>query len=206
MRMLVWVAAAAWLAGSAAPAKAGMIDESNLQPWEACALCHSLNGISRMAKFPKLAGQVPAYIMKQIGDFREGRRTNDGEQMQAMAGVIEPKNIPVVAKYFAGLPVPPPAEAPPADVIALAEPLAAKGDAKRGLPACLSCHAKGTVASSGAPRIEAQHADYISKQLTDFKAGTRTNDPDKVMEGVAGKLSDDEISALGRYFASRARE
>ena len=46
----------------AASARAGMIDESSLKPWENCALCHSLDGVSHMAKFPKLAGQGPACL------------------------------------------------------------------------------------------------------------------------------------------------
>lgn len=108
---------------SVLPAQAGMIDESSLQPWENCALCHSLDGVSRMAKFPKLAGQVPAYIEKQIRDFRAARRTNDGEQMQGMARLIAEKDIPVVAKYFGTLPPPPPADPPPDDAHATGQTL-----------------------------------------------------------------------------------
>ena len=182
-----------------------MIDESGLQPWENCALCHSLDGISRMAKFPKLAGQVPAYIEKQIADFRSGRRTNDAEQMQAMAGLIADKDIPVVAKYFGGLTPPAPAEMPLEPERRIGEALYHKGDAARGLPACLSCHAKDKVTSSGAARLEAQHADYVIKQLSDFRSGARANSPGKVMEDVAAKLTEAEIKALGGYIAAQTR-
>ena len=136
-----------------------MIDESGLKPWENCALCHSLDGVSRMARFPKLAAQLPAYIEKQIWDFRAAKRTNDGEQMQGMAGLISEKDIPVVARYFGGLPPPPPAEPPPDDQRKAGEALYHLGDPARDLPACRSCHGKGTAAQVGAPRLEAQHAD-----------------------------------------------
>lgn len=191
---------------SASPAAADMIDYSGVKPWEHCALCHSLDGVSRMARFPKLAAQVPAYIEKQLMDFRAGRRTNDGEQMQASAVVIEDKDIPLVAAYFGGLPPPPPAEPPAPAALKIASTLAEAGDGRRGLPACLSCHGRAAVAASAAPRIEAQHADYIAKQLRDFKSGDRGNDPANVMAGVAGRLSEDEITALAGYFASRERK
>ena len=182
-----------------------MIDESGLKPWENCALCHSLDGVSRMAKFPKLAGQVPAYIEKQIRDFRTAKRTNDGEQMQGMAGLIAEKDIPVVARYFAGLPPPPPADPPPEDARLAGQALYHKGDTPRDLPACVSCHGKDKVAASGAPRLEAQHADYVVKQLTDFRSGDRANDPGGVMAGVAAKLSDADIRAVGGYLAAAPR-
>ena len=208
-----WIAWAAWAAlvvlavlVAAMPARAGMIDESGLQPWENCALCHSLDGVSRMAKFPKLAAQVPAYIEKQIHDFREGRRTNDGEQMQAMAGLIAEKDIPIVAKYFGGLPPPPPADMPPPAEAELGASLFLKGDPARDLPACVSCHGKDKVASSGAARLEAQHADYVIKQVTDFRSGARANDPKGVMSAVAAKLTDADIRAVGGFIAAQERK
>lgn len=36
-------------------ARAYMLDSDGMKPWESCALCHGLDGVSRMAKFPKLA-------------------------------------------------------------------------------------------------------------------------------------------------------
>jgi cytochrome c553 len=186
-------------------ARAGMIDENGLKPWENCALCHSLDGVSRMAKFPKLAAQVPAYIEKQIRDFRAAKRTNDGEQMQGMAGLIAEKDIPVVAKYFGGLPPPPPADPPAADVAKAGATLFRQGDAARGLLACASCHGKDNTAAAGAPRLEAQHADYVVKQLTDFRSGDRANDPGGVMAGVAAKLTDADIRTVGDFLAAEPR-
>ena len=69
-------------------AHADIIVTEGMQPWETCASCHSLDGISVMARFPKLAGQRPDYIAKQVRDFRDGRRSNDGGQMVATASEI----------------------------------------------------------------------------------------------------------------------
>lgn len=185
---------------------AGMIDESGLQPWENCALCHSLDGVSRMAKFPKLAGQPAAYIEKQIWDFRKGLRTNDNQQMRAMADLIAEEDIPIAAKYFQDLPPPPPTPVEEGIDLTLVETIALEGNAPRRLPACLSCHAADKVATSGAARLEAQHADYIAKQLRDFKSGERSNDPDGVMQGVAALLTETEMEALGAFFEARTRD
>ena len=43
---------------------------------------------------------------------------------------------------------------------------------------------------------------YLEKQLKDFRAANRTNDPANMMMDIAKKLSDDEINALGDYLGS----
>ena len=40
------------------------------------------------------------------------------------------------------------------------------------------------------------------KQLKDFRAANRTNDPANMMMDIAKKLTDDEINALTDYLAS----
>lgn len=190
---------------AASSAAAGMIDESALDPWEPCALCHNLDGVSRMPKFPKLAGQPLGYLGKQLLDFRSGRRDNDGGQMQAMAGDLDDDGVQAVAGYFSALPPPPPATAVDPAVSAPARELTTNGDASRDLPACLSCHAADAVRDSGAPRLEAQHPEYLAKQLGDFRAGRRSNDPAGVMRNVAARLTDSEVRALAAYLGSLER-
>jgi cytochrome c553 len=80
MRKLVWRGCVALIvAGSVVSlARADMIVTEGVQPWHLCATCHGLDGISAMARFPKLAGQRPAYIVKEVRDFRDGQRSNVG--------------------------------------------------------------------------------------------------------------------------------
>ena len=87
---VAWRACVALIAAGSAvsSAYADIIVTEGVQPWHLCATCHSLDGISAMARFPKLAGQRAAYIVKQVRDFRDGRRSNDGGQMQASASDI----------------------------------------------------------------------------------------------------------------------
>jgi cytochrome c553 len=202
----------AWLAslGAGAMARADGLGNENAPPQEICGMCHGLDGISRMAKFPKLAGQKAAYLERQIRDFRDGRRRNDGGQMAAIATEIAEVQIAEVAAYFAGLPWPV-AQSAELDAVARgrAEALFNAGDRTAGIPACRGCHGSGSI--SGEERIEgphltAQHEDYLARQLRDFRSGARTNDPGQVMQRAASHLSDGDIAALALFLAASPRE
>ena len=90
---------------------ADMIDTRGLQPWEACALCHGIDGVSRMAKFPRLAAQPEAYLAKQLRDFRLAHRQNDDNVMMDNAALLSPAEVQVVARYFSDQEAPGPIEA-----------------------------------------------------------------------------------------------
>jgi cytochrome c553 len=178
-----------------------------MQPWETCAECHSLDGISAMPRFPKLAGQRPGYIAKQVRDFRDGRRRNDGGQMAAIAGEIDDQDLARSAAYFAGLPPPPPDLSLPTDTNEWKRGAALyrEGDIASGIVRCGSCHDDGESTRLGAPLLEAQHAAYLAKQLRDWRSGARQNDSSRTMPAIAAKLSDLDISALATFLASQAR-
>jgi cytochrome c553 len=198
------------LLGAGPTARADGLGNENAPPQEICGMCHGLDGISRMAKFPKLAGQKAAYLERQIRDFREGRRHNDGGQMTAIATEIAEPQIAEVAAYFAGLPPPGPqaAELDPASR-ARAEALVNTGDRTAGIPACRSCHGPGPALGEErieGPHLTAQHEDYLARQLRDFRSGARTNDPGRAMQRAAARLSDGDIAALARFLAASTRE
>ncbi len=184
---------------------ADMIDTEGMQPWESCALCHGLDGDSRMAKFPRLAGQPERYLIKQLEDFRARRRRNDDSVMADNASLLAPEDIAVVARHFSTQSNPEPGiDEADADT-PLGEHLFLQGDSARDLPACASCHVN-SADPDRFPHITAQHRDYIAKQLRDFKAAIRTNDPKGVMQSVAAKLDDREIAAIAAYAARQERQ
>ncbi|MBU2531705.1 MAG: hypothetical protein KKB37_03115, partial [Alphaproteobacteria bacterium] len=90
------------------PAIASGLGYQDAPPQEMCGLCHSLDGVSATARFPKLAGQKAAYIEKQLRDFLAGKRSNDGGQMASIVTEITVSQIRDVAIYFSKLPPPPP--------------------------------------------------------------------------------------------------
>ncbi|MFK7893829.1 MAG: cytochrome c, partial [Granulosicoccus sp.] len=121
------------------------------QPWEICALCHSLDGNSHMAKFPKLAGQPSGYLQKQLHDFLQGKRTNDGGQMSAIVTEIDVEDISRIADWFASQPAPP-AMTTDTDLSA--------GRALYDELKCADCHSSDTrnKPSAYAPYLTSQHA------------------------------------------------
>ena len=67
---------------------------------------------------------------------------------------------------------------------------------------CFICHGLlGESSSRQYPKLAAQHAQYIAKQLDDFKTGRRKSD---TMRAMASELTAEEMVALGQYFEKQA--
>lgn len=185
-------------------AGADMVDMTGVEPWDVCGGCHGLDGAGNRIRFPRLGGQKPSYIVKQLKDFRAGRRQNDGGQMQKMATELTEADIPRVAEWFAAQtpPWPKPTIEEGGDP-ARARRLATTGT--DGIPACLSCHSVAALRLTDrpvvAPRLAGQYDYYIAKQLADFRDGRRSNDSDRVMRQIAVKLSDADIAGLAVFLS-----
>ncbi|MQA37872.1 c-type cytochrome [Rugamonas aquatica] len=177
---------------------------------ERCLECHGGSGegqgfsVGTDGKFAKLGGQYPEYIIKQIQDFRSGKRKH--EFMKMMATGISDADLADIAAYFATLP-PMPAAAKSAQApqqaaapLSHAQQLYAQGDPARKLPACTSCHGEGGKGTAGVgPVIGGQGQRYLEQQLHDWRSGSRNNSAGGVMNQFAAPLSDAEIEALARY-------
>ncbi|SEK65338.1 Cytochrome c553 [Roseateles sp. YR242] len=82
---------------------------------------------------------------------------------------------------------------------------AAKPDLTKGqaisTQVCAACHtADGTRGTPANPILQGQHADYLSKQLHEFKSGKR---PNPIMAGMAATLSDDDIRNVAAFYAGK---
>jgi cytochrome c553 len=67
----------------------------------ACAGCHQPDGKGN-ARFPRLAGQHQAYILKQLADYKSGRRATD-PLMTTVGKRLTPDEAKALAEYIAGL-------------------------------------------------------------------------------------------------------
>ena len=80
----------------------------------------------------------------------------------------------------------------------------AAGDATAGKTksvSCAACHnADGNSTNPAYPKLAGQGADYLLKQLQEFKAGVRVN---AIMAGMAAPLSPQDMEDLAAYFASQ---
>lgn len=82
----------------------------------------------------------------------------------------------------------------------------AGGDAAAGqaiaTATCAACHAAdGNSIDPQYPRLAGQHADYLVRALSEYKAGTRTN---PIMAGFAAGLSEQDQKDVAAWFASQA--
>ena len=91
------------------------------------------------------------------------------------------------------------------DGLALGEQLYRAGNLETKVPSCTGCHSPKGLGNdpSFVPRLSGQYAEYIEKQLRDFRAGKRLNDGDdaQIMRSVAKHMSDAEIIAISSYIA-----
>ena len=90
------------LASLATPVLAAGDAEAGKTKSAVCAACHGADGKAIMAEYPNLAGQGAGYIVKQLQDFKEGRREN--ALMSPMAMPLSDEDMADLAAYYASLP------------------------------------------------------------------------------------------------------
>lgn len=80
----------------------------------------------------------------------------------------------------------------------------AAGDAAKGqqlAQVCAACHGvDGNSPLPANPSLAGQHADYIAKQLKNFKSGERKN---AIMAPMVASLSEDDMKNVAAYFANQ---
>jgi len=171
---------------------------------QVCAACHAADGNSQIPANPKLAGQIPEYLHKQLTNYKAAGGKKAERNNPVMAGMVaslSPEDMRNLAAYYAGQAAKPGA-AKSKDLVALGQKIYRGGIAAKGVAACASCHGpNGAGMPSQYPRVSGQHAEYVEVQLKAFRSGERTNDPGSSMRTVADKLSDREIQGVSDYIA-----
>ncbi len=162
-----------------------------------CAACHAPDGNSIIPVNPKLAQQHPEYLIKQLQEFKSGKRANP--IMMGMASTLSDSDVQNVAYWVASKSAKP-GFAKDKELVALGERIYRGGIADRQIAACAGCHSpNGAGIPAQYPRLSGQHADYAVAQLTAFRDGVRGNSLQ--MTQVAAKLNDREIRAVADYIA-----
>lgn len=187
------------LAADVVPAASELVDlaAGEAKANQICMACHGPQGNSIVPIWPKLAGQHPDYIYKQLMEFKGGARVN--AQMSPMAAPLTEQDMRNLAAYFAAQAQSEGATDP--SRLPLGERIFRAGNAATGVPACNGCHGpqgKGLNIAKF-PRVSGQHAGYLEQTLKDFRAANRANDPNGMMRGVAARMTDEEIAAVARY-------
>lgn len=162
---------------------------------EVCAACHGADGNSSISLNPKLAGQHPEYLLKQLTNFKDGNRANT--VMAGMVANLTKEDMQGLAKHYAGQKQTL-GKAKSNGVGSLGEKIYRGGIAATGVPACAACHgASGAGMPKQFPRVAGQHADYTLQQLRTLRTAERANAP--MMMTIAAKMTDAEMQAVADY-------
>jgi len=164
---------------------------------QVCAACHAADGNSVIGANPKLAGQHPEYLVKQLQEFKSGKRAN--AVMSGMVASLSDDDMRNISYWLASKQAKP-GFAKDKDSVALGERIYRGGIPDRQVAACAGCHSpNGAGIPAQYPRLSGQHADYTAAQLVAFRDGVRKNSAQ--MSGVAAKMNDREIKAVSDYIA-----
>ncbi len=162
-----------------------------------CSACHGADGNSGTPANPKLAGQHPEYLVKQLQEFKSGKRKN--AIMGGFASVLSDEDMRNIAYWAAGQKAKQ-GFAKDKALVALGEKIYKGGIADRQIAACAGCHSPtGAGIPAQYPRLAGQHADYVMGSLNAYRDGSRANAVQ--MAGVAAKMNDREIKAVADYVA-----
>lgn len=164
---------------------------------EPCAACHTADGSRGAPANPILQGQHADYLVKQLTEFKSGKRKN--AVMQGMAATLSDEDMKHVAAFYASKSAKP-GFAKDKALVTLGERLYRGGNLASKVPACAGCHSPtGGGIPAQYPRLAGQHADYTEAQLNAFRGGVRGNSAQ--MAAIAAKMSEREIKAVADYIA-----
>ncbi len=164
-----------------------------------CIACHGPNGNSFNPAWPKLAGQGEGYIAKQLADFKSGARKDP--LMSAQAAALSTQDMADLAAYFSKQTASP--GTTDKSKLTLGQNIYRGGIRGKGVAACSSCHGPTGTGNLAAklPALSNQHPTYATKAMKDFRSGTRSNDPSKMMRNITNRMSDAEIEAVASYIS-----
>jgi cytochrome c553 len=165
-----------------------------------CMGCHGPDGNSVNVIWPRLAGQNEAYILKQLQDFKSGKRVDP--TMQGMVMTLSDTDMVNVAAYYASQT--PAAANYDEALVAKGQDIYRGGITETAVAACMGCHSPNGSGNAPAayPALKSQHPEYIAIQLQKFKDGSRANDAGKMMRNVANRMSEAEMKAVSAYVAA----
>ena len=162
-----------------------------------CFICHGANGESSSPAFPRLAGQNAAYVARQLGDYKSGKRKSS--TMQPMVEDLAPADFASLGQYFAQQATIGHAVAD-ADLAQMGRFIYQRGNPYSGVASCTTCHGSDAHGTDRLPRLAGQHAQYTENQLKQFNSRERNND-NAVMHGIASKLTELELKAVASYLS-----
>jgi cytochrome c553 len=165
-----------------------------------CTWCHGTSGQGYTVA-PRLAGQQPAYLMKQIKDLREHTRDNpfSKQYMWGAVAALDFQSARDLAAYFASIP-PKPANDGDSSLIAAGKTIYMEGIPEANIAACYACHGPDGVGVRDIPRLGGLAYFYLKARLEQWGQGYHSGEGTP-MPVVARELGPKEIEALASYLS-----
>lgn len=186
--------------GSQTSPKTGGDPVLGQQKSQVCVACHGADGNSVVPAWPKIAGQLEKYLVKELKEYRKGQQGSRFDPTMApMTQSLSDSDIDDLAAYFSKQTETIGSAKP--ELLALGEKIYRSGNLETGVPACAACHSPDGAGNGPAvfPRLGGQFAEYTADQLKKFRAKTRSDDPNSIMRDIAKKMTDEEIQAVSSY-------
>lgn len=201
MKKILSISAALGLCLAATAAYAAPADQAAAADKVAkvCQNCHGPNGDSTSATFPRLNGQQAGYIASELKKFRDHSRDDPHAMayMWGMASQLDDNGITGIADYLAAQKPTQPQTG--GTLAAEGRTIYMNGVEAHNVPPCAACHGDHGEGMGEFPRLAGQHADYLKKQLEDFRALVRTND---IMHTNTKDMTDREIESVVSWLAN----
>jgi cytochrome c553 len=165
-----------------------------------CTWCHG-TGAQGYTVAPRLAGQRPLYVFKQIRDFHEHIRDNPFSQQYMWGAVasLGPQAARDLAAYFATIP-PRPANDGNWGLVATGRAIYMEGIPEANIASCYACHGPNAEGVRDIPRLGGLAYFYLKARLAQWGQGYHS-DPSSPMPIVARQLGPQEIEALASYLS-----
>jgi cytochrome c553 len=155
-----------------------------------CLGCHGIEGYNNAYPayhVPRLGGQKSGYVQNALHAYRDGSRKHP--TMAAQGSTLSDGDIDNIAAWLEQFGA--------ATDAATAETVAGIDAAA----ACVACHGvAGAEVTPQPPTLSGQHQDYLKIALQKYRDGSRTG---TVMSAFAATLSENDIEAITRYYASQ---
>ena len=165
------------------PAHAGDIDAGRSKSL-ICVSCHGAEGVSDNEAWPNIAGQNEGYLIKQLKDYRAGRRSDPW--MSSMAIALTNQDIEDLAAYLGSL-----GWTPNSAGVEIAE---------SKLRTCVACHGvNGIIDNDLWPNLAGQKKLYLVTQMNRYREAVLS---DPLMTPIANTLSDQDIEDLATFYSS----
>lgn len=163
---------------------------------EKCAHCHGNDGLAGDPETPRLAGLNAAYLAKQIRAFVDGQRRHD--DMAKVSATLSESETQAVAAWYATK-KPSAAKTQGNQRNDAGRQVYEEGNGDLAVTPCITCHQPDGLGNARFPRLAGQPKAYLSRQMSEFKPGRRTTDPQ--MTTIAQHLSKQETQALADYLS-----